>query len=127
MNASWPVVLVAEDDEALRKMVGHFLADIAEVHLASDGAAALQWMQARDKAPDLLITDLMMPGLDGLTLVQQMKDDAKLKRTPVIMLTAKDRPTDVVTGINAGARHYITKPFKRDELVSKVKKVLRLE
>ncbi len=127
MDGSWPVILVAEDDEALRKMVGHFLSDIAEVHLAADGRAALQWLQSRDTPPDLLVTDLMMPGLDGLTLVGQMKKDDKLKRTPVIMLTAKDRPTDVVTGINAGARHYITKPFKRDELVSKVKKVLRLE
>ena len=127
MNPSWPVVLVAEDDEALRKMVGHFLSDFLEVHLAADGAAALQWMKSRERAPDLLITDLMMPGLDGLTLVQQMKEDEKLRRTPVIMLTAKDRPGDVITGINAGARHYITKPFKRDELVSKVKKVLRLD
>lgn len=125
--SSWPVVLVAEDDEALRKMIGHFLSDFVEVHLAADGAAALQWLQSRDQPPDLLITDLMMPGLDGLTLVQQMRKDDKLKRTPVIMLTAKDSPTDVVTGINAGARHYITKPFKRDDLVSRVKKVLRLE
>ncbi|MEM9067191.1 MAG: response regulator transcription factor [Myxococcota bacterium] len=122
-----PVVLVAEDDDALRKMIGHLLSDFADVRLAPDGLTAWEWMKAQDRGPDLLVTDLMMPRMDGLTLVQHIKAHATLSRTPVIMLTAKDRPTDVVTGINAGARHYLTKPFRGEELVAKIKKVLRLD
>lgn len=120
-----PVVLVAEDDEALRKMIAHLLADMVEVQLAADGLEALGMVQS-GPLPDLLITDLMMPRMDGLTLVKRLRADAKLSRIPVIMLTAKSSPKDVVTGINSGARHYLTKPFKRDELLDKVKKALRL-
>lgn len=122
-----PQVLVAEDDEALRKMIGHFLSDLGvEVHMAADGLTAFEWLRSQERPPDLLVTDLMMPRMDGLSLVQKIKADPKLSRTPVIILTAKDRPMDVVTGINAGARHYLTKPFKKEELIAKVKKVLRI-
>ncbi len=128
MPGAHPQVLVAEDDEALRKMIGHFLTDVGvEVHMAADGLTALEWLKAQERPPDLLVTDLMMPRMDGLALVRAVKADPKLARTPVIMLTAKDRPADVVTGINAGARHYLTKPFKKDELIAKVKKVLRID
>ncbi len=123
-----PQVLVAEDDEALRKMIGHFLSDLGiEVHMAGDGLTALEWLRNQERPPDLLVTDVMMPRLDGLALVQKIKSDPQLSRMPVIILTAKDRPTDVVTGINAGARHYLTKPFKKDELLAKVKRVLRID
>jgi DNA-binding response OmpR family regulator len=69
----------------------------------------------------------MMPRMDGLTLAKQLKEEPQTKRTPVIMLTAKNGARDVVAGINAGARSYITKPFKHDELIQKVKSVLNLE
>jgi DNA-binding response OmpR family regulator len=77
--------------------------------------------------PDLLVTDLMMPKKDGLTLVKEMKRDDRLKNVPAIILTAKSGPRDVIRGIQAGARHYLTKPFKSEELLDKVKKVLRIK
>lgn len=120
-------ILVAEDDDAVRKMIGHLLGDIADVTTAKDGMDALVALRDMDKMPDLIITDLMMPRLDGLGLLKQVRADETSKNIPIIILTAKAMPMDVVTGINAGARHYLIKPFKREELLEKVRKVLRLD
>jgi adenylate cyclase len=101
------------------------LSTIADVAMATDGEHALIILKA-GPAPDLVITDWMMPKKDGLTLVKEMKHDKALSNVPAIILTAKSAPRDVIAGINSGARHYLTKPFKPDELISKVKKVLRM-
>jgi DNA-binding response OmpR family regulator len=124
-SASKPRILIVEDDQDLLKMMQRMLTTIAEVSTAGDGEHALKILQHGEQ-PDLLITDWMMPRKDGLTLVKEMKQDAVLKRIPAIILTAKTGPRDVIAGINSGARHYLTKPFKPDELISKVKKVLGL-
>jgi CheY-like chemotaxis protein len=116
-------VLVVEDEADVRKMIVRMLSAFAEVDSAADGVEALAKMQA-GAIPDLLITDVMMPQMDGLTLVRKLKGDPKLARVPVLMLTAKSGPRDTVAGINAGARHYLTKPFKHEELLDKVKKAL---
>lgn len=127
MSDRKPLVLVAEDDDALRKMLGHVLAELAEVHLTADGMEALSWLRDSGRMPDLLISDVMMPRMDGLALAQRMKMDASLSRIPVIFLTAKNTPKDVIAGIQAGARHYLPKPFQRLDLIDKVKKVLKLK
>jgi DNA-binding response OmpR family regulator len=120
-----PKILVVEDDEDLLRMMYRMLSTIADVAMAADGEHALKILQS-GTPPDLVITDWMMPRKDGLTLVKEMKLDERLKSTPAIILTAKSSPRDVIAGINSGARHYLTKPFKPDDLISKVKKVLRL-
>jgi len=117
--------LVVEDDEDLLRMMYRMLSSIADVAMAADGEHAMQILQA-GPLPQLLITDWMMPKKDGLTLVREMKAHEKLKNIPVVLLTAKSAPRDVIAGINSGARHYLTKPFKPDDLISKVKKVLKL-
>lgn len=122
-----PHILVAEDDAAVRKMIVHLLEDFADVTASADGMEALLALREMTTVPDLIITDLMMPRLDGLGLLKQVRADERGKAIPIIILTAKARPSDVVTGINAGARHYLVKPFKREELLEKVRKVLRLE
>ena len=124
-SASKPRILIVEDDQDLLKMMQRMLTSIADVATAPDGEHALKILQHGEQ-PDLLITDWMMPRKDGLTLVKEMKMDERLKATPVVILTAKSAPRDVIAGINSGARHYLTKPFKPDDLISKVKKVLRL-
>jgi DNA-binding response OmpR family regulator len=120
-----PRILIVEDDQDLLRMMQRMLTSIAEVATAGDGEHALKMLSA-GAHPDLLITDWMMPKKDGITLVREMKQDASLKRIPVVILTAKTGPRDVIAGINSGARHYLTKPFKPDELIAKVKKVLGL-
>lgn len=106
-------------------MMYRMLSSLADVSMAADGEQAMQMLRAHPP-PQLLITDWMMPRKDGITLVREMKADERLKNVPVVILTAKSAPRDVIAGINSGARHYLTKPFKPDELMSKVKKVLRL-
>ena len=120
-----PRILVVEDDEHLLRMMHRLLSSMADVAMAADGEHAMQILQ-KGPPPQLLITDWMMPRKDGLTLVKEMKAHELLKNIPVVLLTAKTAPRDVIAGINSGARHYLTKPFKPDELISKVKKVLRL-
>jgi len=120
-----PRILVVEDDEDLLRMMYRLLGSVGDVAMAADGEHALQILLHGDP-PDLVVTDLMMPRKDGLSLVKDMKANEKLKNVPAIILTAKSGPRDVIAGINSGARHYLTKPFKPDELIAKVKKVLNL-
>jgi DNA-binding response OmpR family regulator len=120
-----PRILVAEDDEDLLRMMQRLLSSVADVVIATDGEQALKLLE-KGPLPQLLITDWMMPRKDGPTLVKEMKANERFKNIPVVLLTAKSAPRDVIAGINAGARHYLTKPFKPDELITKVKKVLKI-
>ena len=116
--------LVVEDDENLRKMTSRMLESIAEEVVAvGNGEEALDQLRS-DPNFDLVVTDVMMPRMDGLALARAMKKDDKLGRIPVIILTAKGGPQDVIKGINSGARHYLTKPFKSQDLLAKVSRAL---
>lgn len=121
-SLQFPKILVVEDDAALLTMLTRILEPSAQVFTASDGAEALTIMQSQ--VISLVITDVMMPKMDGVTLAREMKKVPALAKIPVIMLTAKNTPKDVVIGINAGARHYIPKPFKAEDLLAKVQKTL---
>lgn len=121
-----PRILCVEDEPAVLTLVTRLLEPIARVQSATDGQQALEILQASKRPPDLVITDVMMPRLDGHGLAKAMRADERLSRVPIIMLTAKSGPMDVIGGINAGAKHYVTKPFKADDLLSKVRKLLRL-
>ena len=118
-----PKVLVVEDDADLLVMIKTMLQSIGEVTLARDGQEALELLKNGFK-PDVIVTDLMMPRMDGLTLAKTLKGDPNVGNIPLVMLTAKSGPMDMITGINAGARHYVTKPFKAADLIDKVKKAL---
>lgn len=118
-------ILVVDDDPALLQMIERILSEVGEVKCASDGLDALRVIQS-GFAPDIVVTDVMMPRMDGLKLCQQIKKMPETADVPVIILTAKGHPKDVVAGINAGVRHYVTKPFKTAELVAKVKKTLKI-
>ncbi len=104
-------------------MLERVLSSEFRVSVAPTGTDAV--LMAAKKAPHLLLLDVMMPGMDGLTAARQIRDLPGLKNVPIIFLTAKDSPLDVIKGIQSGARHYITKPFKLDEVVAKVKKILK--
>ncbi len=114
-----PVLLIADDDPDIRAMLVRALRGPYTIYEASDGEEARRILEVL-VAPDAFICDVMMPRLDGLQLVKGLRKDPALQRMPVLFLTAKGSAVDVVTGINAGARHYVTKPFKIAEVVAKV-------
>jgi DNA-binding response OmpR family regulator len=116
-------ILIAEDDPTIATLLARLLRTKYEVILAEDGASALA-KASHDPPPDLILLDVMMPGIDGFGLAQRLKLLPKAKRVPIIFITARDAPEDVIKGIQLGARGYITKPFKLDAVLSKVQKAL---
>jgi DNA-binding response OmpR family regulator len=116
-------ILIAEDDPAIRTMLTKVLSQHYDLVVASDGKAALA-RAGEAPAPDLLLLDVMMPGLDGHAVAAAARQLPGLKAIPIIFLTAKTGPAEVIKGIQSGARHYITKPFKIDDVLSRIKKVL---
>ena len=116
-------ILVAEDDPSICTMIVKVLSQHYDVVVASDGKSALA-RAGEAPAPDLLLLDVMMPGLDGHAVAAAVRKLPGLKGIPIIFLTAKTGPAEVIKGIQSGARHYITKPFKIDDLLLRVKKVL---
>jgi DNA-binding response OmpR family regulator len=114
-------VLVVEDDEGIREMLKYNLASAGfSVHEASDGAAGLR--TARTSRPDLILLDLMLPGMSGLDFCRALR---KTSQVPIIMLTAKDTEVDKIVGLELGADDYITKPFSIREVLARVNSVLR--
>jgi DNA-binding response OmpR family regulator len=118
------VVMVAEDDPSIREMLVRSLGLEYNVYEASDGQIALEMLSRIRPVPDLLILDVMMPRMDGLMVAGKLKMDQHLRGVPIIFLTGRDSSKDIVRGINMGARHYLTKPFKIQDLLSKVAKTL---
>ena len=91
-----------------------------EVMEAADGLQASELLGKLTRHPSLLICDVMMPSIDGFSLAKLVRAKKELSSMPIIFLTAKTNPLDVVKGIQAGARHYVTKPFSVKELLAKV-------
>ena len=120
-----PVRLLLVDDEpGLRTAVKAYLEDEGfAVTTANDGEEG--WATAQEMVPDVIISDLMMPRLDGYGLLKRLRADERLGGTPVIFLTAKGMTADRIAGFNAGADDYIPKPFDPDELVARVPNVVR--
>jgi DNA-binding response OmpR family regulator len=116
-------IILAEDDPAIAAMLEKVLTPLYDVAVAHDGKTALA-LAAKPPRPALLLLDVMMPGLDGLSVAAEVKKIPELKGVPIIFLTAKTGATDVIKGIQSGVRHYITKPFKLDDVLAKVKKAL---
>jgi len=114
-------ILIIEDDEAIVRVLRRSLAyEGYTVDAAFDGETGLTL--ARDAHPDLVILDWMLPGMDGLEVCQRLRGGDNL---PVIMLTAKDTVSDRVQGLDAGADDYMVKPFQLDELLARVRALLR--
>jgi len=117
-------ILIVDDEEDIRELVQLNLArEGFEVLDCETGESAIG--MARQKQPDLILLDLMLPGIDGLEVCKTLKGDAKTKHIPVVMLTAKGEETDIVTGLEIGADDYVTKPFSGRILVARVRRLLR--
>ena len=117
-------IMVVDDEEDIRELIVYNLKkDGFTVSSASDGEEALK--QIRAGHFDLLVLDLMLPGIQGMELCRTVRNDPKTKDLPIIMLTAKGEEVDRILGLEIGADDYITKPFSPRELVARVKAVLR--
>jgi DNA-binding response OmpR family regulator len=119
-----PMVLVVDDDDDIRAMLVRALGMKYTVYEARDG---LEAREALDQIPppDAIVTDVMMPRLDGIGFAKLLRKEAALQRVPILFLTARGSPVDVITGINAGARHYVTKPFKIADVLTKIAGMIR--
>lgn len=117
-------VLVAEDDADIADLVRHYLQKAGfEADVVGSGRDVLP--HVRRSAPDLIILDVMLPGLDGLEVCRAIRADVNTAGIPIIMLTAKGEESDRIVGLELGADDYITKPFSPMELRARVKAVLR--
>lgn len=118
-------VIVVDDEEGIRKAVGQLLFESGyQVTACADGPTVLQVSRTKSdregglRIPDCIVSDIRMPGMDGLELLERIRDDDRLRETPVVLLTAKGMTQDRIDGYNAGADAYLPKPFDPDELVA---------
>ena len=117
-------ILVADDNADMRAYIGRLLGAHWDVETAEDGDAAIEAI--RRNRPDLVVTDAMMPGLDGFGLLEVIRNDPDLRDLPVIMLSARAGEEARIEGLDAGADYYLTKPFSARELVAQVNANLTL-
>ena len=117
-------ILVVEDDSDIAELIVHYLQNDGHVpHRLVSGAAVIPYL--KDHQADLVILDVMLPGLSGMAVCAAMRDDASLLHIPVIMLTARGEEADRLEGFERGADDYVTKPFSPKELVARVNALLR--
>jgi len=117
-------ILIVEDEKDIVKMLEYNLKKEGfRTISAQDGEDALEY--AIREHPDLIILDLMLPGMDGLEVCKELKKETKTALIPIIMLTAKAQESDKVVGLELGADDYVTKPFSPRELIARIKAVLR--
>ena len=117
-------ILVAEDDRDIADLVAHYLQKAGwEAHIASAGDEALAY--ARKNPVDVIILDLMLPGLSGLEVCRALRADKTTAAVPIIMLTARAEEADRIMGLELGADDYVAKPFSPNELVARIRALLR--
>ena len=117
-------ILIVDDEEDILELVGYNLArEGYKITKALSGEEALR--SSRSEIPDLIILDLMLPGIDGLEVLKKLKKDSKTVNIPTVLLTAKGEEADIVAGLELGADDYITKPFSPRILLARIRAVLR--
>jgi DNA-binding response OmpR family regulator len=117
-------VLVIEDDAHIWKIIEYKLKkEKHDLTWASDGLKAMTILKTF--TPDLIISDIMVPYMDGLQILKKVKMSDRLKNTPVIMLTSQAQEKDIIKGLELGAQDYMTKPFSPSELILRVNKALK--
>jgi two-component system phosphate regulon response regulator PhoB len=117
-------ILIVDDEEDVLELVRFNLEKNGfKTETATSGEDALA--KAKSKLPDLIILDLMLPGIDGLEVCKKLKSESKTENIPVTMLTAKSEESDIITGLELGAQDYITKPFSPKVLIARVRRILQ--
>lgn len=117
--------IVVDDDETIREIVTVCLADDFETTSFPDGRAFWDHLsERRDVTPDLIVLDVMMPGLDGIRVLRKLRNDDRFVDTVVVMLSSRGTADDVTKGLSAGADDYITKPFAPNVLRARIRKAM---
>lgn len=117
-------VLIVEDEEALTTLLEYNLArEGFDVEVAGDGEEALA--RVRDSAPDIVILDWMLPKVSGIEVCRRIRSAPETRNLPIVMLTARSEESDRIRGLDTGADDYVTKPFSTNELVARLRAVLR--
>jgi len=118
-------VFVVDDEAELRELVTFHLETAGhDVTVFPDGHACWQELQEADQPPGVILTDVMMPNMDGFQLLRHVRDDDGLAEVPVVMLTGRSTESDVVRGLEDGADDYLTKPFSSQELLAHIERYL---
>jgi two-component system sensor histidine kinase/response regulator len=121
-----PFILVVDDILRNLQVIGNILEDEGyEISVATNGEEALEIVQ--EEIPDLILLDVMMPGMNGFEVCRRLKEMEKIKEIPVIFLTAKTETEDIIKGFEIGGVDYISKPFKKEELLIRIKTHLQLK
>lgn len=117
-------IVIVEDERDIAELVEHYLRrDGFQCEALDNGARALE--RIRKTSPDLVVLDLMLPGMDGMEICRILRSDERFRSLPIIMLTARGGEADKVAGLEMGADDYVTKPFSPRELVARVRALLR--
>lgn len=119
-----PLILIVEDNLDMQHYIAGIFEDSYQIALANNGKIAMEMLNKQSQQVDLMISDVMMPEMDGFTLIKQVKEHPKLCRLPILMLTAKAEPENVLFGLNAGIDDYVSKPFGSKELKVRVNNIL---
>ena len=116
-------ILVVDDSPSIRRLLSHNLGKKFKVLLAENAQDALNLLN-QGQMPDLMIVDVAMPGMDGFSFVDRIRQDSVYNAVPLIMLTARDKSGDKEKGLKLGADDYLTKPFDIDELGERIERLL---
>jgi two-component system phosphate regulon response regulator PhoB len=117
-------ILIVDDEEDIIELIKYNLKNEGySILTAQTGEKAIKI--ARQSRPDLIVLDLMLPGIDGLEVTKTLKNDAQTRHVPIVMLTARGEESDIVTGLELGANDYISKPFSPKVLVARIRAILR--
>ena len=118
-------ILIVDDEDSIRELLEMVLQanGFSNIRMAADGEIALQI--AEEWHPDIILLDLMLPKIDGLTVCRKIRSNPNLSTIPIIMLTAKSEESDIVLGLELGANDYITKPFSNKIIVARIRNQLR--
>jgi DNA-binding response OmpR family regulator len=119
-------IAIADDDETIREVVEFNLTKEGwDVVVFEDGDDCWEYLESRaNEPPSLVVLDVMMPELDGISVLERVRNHESLSDLPVLMLTSRNREEDIVQTLEAGANDFVAKPFSEDELVGKVKGIL---
>lgn len=116
-------ILVVDDKPAISRLIVQFLKNTYEVETKEDGFEAMAWLQ-EGNFPDLILTDLEMPNMNGMELISRVKESGYFSDIPMVVLSSKDSSSDRITCLKMGAEDYLMKPFNPEELLIRIERIL---